>query len=522
MNRGFSLLITAAIAAVHTAAAAGNSFVSVQDGRFVDPEGRQILFHGMSVINKSKGEGYVYWQKPQDFAQMRQWGMNCIRLGILWDGVEPEPGHFGESYLKMIDERIQWAKEHGIYVFLDMHQDLFSVLYSDGAPEWATLIDGAAHVKAGGVWSDAYFSSPAVQNAFDNFWRNTPAADGLGLQDHFAQAWRHLAERYAHEPAVIGYDLFNEPNMGGKSPLAQLAMINQFARLLREKVGETAPDVTALIQMWSTALGRSKLMEYLKDMDLYAATLDAVTLFYADFERSQLMSMYQRVANAIREVDLNHILFLETSMASNMGVRSAIEPVSGPGGKRDPLQAYAPHGYDIVVDTPDQANASFDRIALIFDRHAETAQRLQMPMLVGEWGAYGGAGADILPAARAVVRQFERHLCSETYWEYGKYVSNSAYQEVLQRPIPLHVNGALREYQSDPEQHVFRCVWQENAALTAPTIIFLPKAYTQISPKLTPEGNGFETQSSGDNGSGVFLSVPPLGTSQERQLIIHP
>jgi len=61
-------------------------FLSVQGGRFVDGEGRQVLLHGLSVISKSKVENYQSWQGPQDFAAMRDWGMNCIRLGIIWDG----------------------------------------------------------------------------------------------------------------------------------------------------------------------------------------------------------------------------------------------------------------------------------------------------------------------------------------------------------------------------------------------------------------------------------------------------
>lgn len=58
------------------------------------------------------------------------------------DRLEPEPGVYNEDYLKEIDERIQWAEQNNLFVVLDMHQDLFSVKYSDGAPEWATLDEG--------------------------------------------------------------------------------------------------------------------------------------------------------------------------------------------------------------------------------------------------------------------------------------------------------------------------------------------------------------------------------------------
>lgn len=58
-------------------------------------------------------------------------------------------------------------------LILDMHQDLYSRKFDNGAPLWATLDDGAEHVT-GTIWSDAYLMSPAVQRAFDNFWQNRP------------------------------------------------------------------------------------------------------------------------------------------------------------------------------------------------------------------------------------------------------------------------------------------------------------------------------------------------------------
>jgi len=76
-----------------------------------------------------------------------------------------------------------------------MHQDLYSVKYSDGAPPWATLDEGRPH-QPGAVWSDAYYTSEAVQTALDHFWANRPAADGVGLQDHYARVWRHVARRF--------------------------------------------------------------------------------------------------------------------------------------------------------------------------------------------------------------------------------------------------------------------------------------------------------------------------------------
>ena len=106
-----------------------------------------------------------------------------------------------------------------------MPQDLYSVKYSDGAPEWATITDGKPHIKDGAIWSDAYFSSPAVQQALDNFWNNTLASDGIGIQDHYARAWQHVARHYANETTVVGYDLMNELFLGKEAQQILAAMI---------------------------------------------------------------------------------------------------------------------------------------------------------------------------------------------------------------------------------------------------------------------------------------------------------
>jgi endoglycosylceramidase len=502
--------------------ASSGAFVSVDGGKFVDPDGRQVLMHGLSIISKAKQENYQSWHGPREFALMRDWGMNCIRLGIIWDGLEPDPGVFDEAYLKQVDQRIAWARDNGLYVFLDMHQDLFSVLFSDGAPEWATLTDGKPHVAAGGVWSDAYFTSQAVQTAFDNFWANKPCADGVGVQDHFARAWKHVAARYADEPTVLGYDLLNEPNAGSQNPVAQYQMIVKLAEVLAAKDGEGAPTAGEVAMQWLDPKGRSQIMARLSDMDIYVPSMDAAADLFQEFERTKVVPMFQRVTNAIREVDTNHIIFLETSMSANMGIYSGIEPVLGSNGQRDPLQAYAPHGYDIVVDTPDIANASEERVELIFRRHGETAKRLDMPMVVGEWGAYGGAGPEIVKPAWFVVRQFEKLLCGETYWLYGKNLTAASYFEVLNRPIPAEIAGTLLAYEANPKTGAFTCSWKEDPKIAAPNRIYLPaRAFPgKDGVVISPAGDGFAVEPAAEGSANVYLVIPPTGEALERSLTV--
>jgi endoglycosylceramidase len=403
-----------------------------------------------------------------------------------------------------------------------MHQDLFSVLYSDGAPAWATLHEERPH-KQGAVWSDSYLISPAVQVSFDNFWANTPASDGIGIQDHYAAAWRHIAERFTDNSTVIGYDIMNEP-FEGTSVIAGHAAIlrSEFATLLMERLGDKVQSPDEIMTRWLDPAGRNAITVLLEDIDMYRAFVDAQIAHSQTFERNYLQPMYQRVANAIRSVDPYHLLLLETSYHCNSGVYSRIEPVTGADGKRDPQQAYVPHGYDIVVDTAALANANRERVELIFRRHSQTAKRLAMPMIIGEWGAFGDADERILPSARILQQQFETHLCGDTYWDYGRDIERKAYFETLKRSIPSRIAGTLLEYGSDPQTGAFTCRWKEMGSIAAPTIIYLTEATFQDRvARLKPEGAGFVVQPVSNGTGDVYISISPSGESVERVLTLN-
>jgi endoglycosylceramidase len=502
-------------------ARAAARFVSVSGERFVDPEGRHLLLHGLNIVDKSADWSHNHWLNESGYAAMKEWGFNCVRLGFTWASVEPEPGRYSDTCLAEIEKRVAWAARNGLYVFLDMHQDLFSMKYSDGAPEWATLTDGKPHVAPGAVWSDAYFTSLAVQAAFDNFYANKPGPDGVGLQDHYTRAWRHVAERFAKNPTVIGYDLMNEPFAGSLVPLGMLLVMRKLAEEIRDPATTGPADTEAVVSQWSSPEGRSGILKKLSDARIYARVLDSAGPVFGQFERTKLTAMFQRVTNAIRQVDRNHIIFLETSVSANMGVYSGIEPMKDADGRRDPLQAYAPHGYDLVTDTPGAADPSNERVRLIFARHGETAKRLQMPMLVGEWGAYYG-NPRALPAAQFVCRLFEGLLCSDTYWSYEKNIERTLGPALI-RPYPMCVAGHIGKYTADPARPRFECVWTEGADSKGTSRFFVPETYrpTKERIRITPEGRGCTVEPVRDGSRNLYVLVPALGEPHERRLVIE-
>jgi endoglycosylceramidase len=169
-----------------------------------------------------------------DFAQMRALGFDMVRLVLDWSQLEPTPGHYSTAYLDRVAQVVGWAKQQGISVILDMHQDQYSRYIlpgpnstvaglscsssggSDGAPKWAVFTSGKPACAIDGQTA----LNPASSAAFAAFWSNhvVPGplgqSPGPGLQDHYIGALAALAHRFGTDPAVIGYELMNEPQPG--------------------------------------------------------------------------------------------------------------------------------------------------------------------------------------------------------------------------------------------------------------------------------------------------------------------
>jgi len=238
---------------------------------FVDTHGRTVLLRGVNVtgleddwittagpqptaprwpVDPSAYDGqcpdnaHDFAQPPLcevDFAQMRALGFDVARLTVSWSLLEPHPGQYDGRELDRIAQVVGWARAQGIRVLLDMHQDAYSRFipetsavtvpplvtttpgsgnHNDGAPQWAILTDGEPSVGAAGI----DFTNARMEAAFTSFWLNRPvpaargAAPGTGLQDHYIGAIAALARRFKNDPAVVGYEIMNEPLPGYLAP----------------------------------------------------------------------------------------------------------------------------------------------------------------------------------------------------------------------------------------------------------------------------------------------------------------
>jgi len=154
--------------------------------------GRHPSQYGYTTIHKtligimSPAAAARFWEKwkandltERDFALMQSWGANSLRLSINYHWLSPAPGTYLASGWRWIDQVVEWGKAHGIRIVLCLHA-------APGAQSAYLMAD--ARNRRARLWTQPQRFQP---------WT-------IAL-------WRAVAQRYADEPYVAGYDLLDEP-----------------------------------------------------------------------------------------------------------------------------------------------------------------------------------------------------------------------------------------------------------------------------------------------------------------------
>ncbi len=207
------LLLLLSQPAAAAAAGAPGRFVTVRGREFVAPDGRVLMLKGINLGNWLLPEGYMFkfksansprrieavlnqligeeaarrfWRRyrdsyvtAEDIAFIRRAGFNSVRVPFNYRlfVTEEEPRRLEGVGYEMLDRVVGWCRREGLYVVLDMH----------GAP--------------GGQTGDN----------IDDSWGYPFLFESPEAQELTVRIWRKIAARYAREPAVLGYDLLNEP-----------------------------------------------------------------------------------------------------------------------------------------------------------------------------------------------------------------------------------------------------------------------------------------------------------------------
>ena len=57
----------------------------------------------------------------KDIEDLKNWGMNFVRLGVMWEAVERERENYDMDYLDRVEKLIVKLGEAGIYTLVDAH-----------------------------------------------------------------------------------------------------------------------------------------------------------------------------------------------------------------------------------------------------------------------------------------------------------------------------------------------------------------------------------------------------------------
>lgn len=504
--------------------------IYTQGMKFRDEKGRECIFNGINLVNKGKptlsgGRKYKFKWDEDDLLELKELGFNLIRLGVIWDAVEPEPGVYDEEYLDEIGKIVEYCEKNKIYFFIDIHQDLYGAGsgVGDGAPSWACLTQGEEFKKAAFVWAEGYFYGRAVHKSFDAFWRNEKVK-GKGLQDYYCDMLRHVARRFSGSPAYFGFDLMNEPFPGSDGGKVFVSLIENVVKESEKRAGKRSGhfDLSSCFDKGREKSGFFRLMgktalrmgspgklrafkEIMSDSELFHKAVLSCEDIIRDFDLNYYSPFINKGAAAIREVTDRGIILMENSYYSNLGI-----PYSAPAvevdGKREPQLAFAPHGYDIFVDSPLYKYASNERVDSIFEEHARSQRRLQVPVVVGEWGGFTG-GSQWIGHIDHLIDFFNRHNWSCVYWAYGKEILKSPVMESLSRPYPQRTNGDLISFSYNREEKVFKMEFVQNEDSGEATAVFLHRR-----PKFVDTDCRYETESYPFAKTGVLRLFGKAGT----------
>lgn len=422
--------------------------------RFVDENGRTRILNGMNIDDKLRDQtAFRYNLDEEFFRKYRAHGFDIIRLAVTWQNLEPDMGKYNESYLQSIDRIFALAEKYGVYILLDMHQDLYSgndgESCGDGAPQWAVITDGAKPRQPIFVWADGYFFGKWVHKSFDNFWNNTPV-DGVGLQDRYCALWQMLAKRYGNSPALFGFDLMNEPFPGSESK-----------KMFRKLIGNVVKAVLFSKKINQGKLFKSALKRDTRTMlDCIGGNVIRDIVWHIDaleekFDVDKYAPFLNKTTAAIREITDNGIIMMEQCYICNSGVKQSAPPITV-NGVREEKQCFGPHSYDFAVDTPLYQYANADRVKAFFGEMRNTQLRLNVPVIVGEWGGCSdNKDTSWFPHAFELLDFFDEMHWGQMYWDYHGDDLDAPLMEMLCRTHPVAVAGEINAYGYDRKNDVF-------------------------------------------------------------------
>ncbi len=165
-------------------------------------------------------ERYNNFITKDDFALIKSWGLDHIRLPVDYNLVEEADGAYKESGFERIANAISWCRDNNLNIILDLH-------------------------KTAGY-------------SFDLAHKESGFFDNAGLQERFYRLWENFARRFATAmdgtANEICFELLNEV-----TDKAYCEKWNAIARTCIERIRKIAPVTKILVgSYWNNSLASVK------------------------------------------------------------------------------------------------------------------------------------------------------------------------------------------------------------------------------------------------------------------------
>lgn len=448
-----------------------------------DALGRAVVLHGVDAVYKrppyelTVSAGHPWSFTAADAAAIAGLGFDVVRLGVLWQGIEPgtlgpnspqvctrgPSGHphqwdpaVANAYLARVRQVVDLLGRYGVFTLVDMHQDVYNQAFAgEGAPAWAVCTDGLPATNTGD-WS-ANYAEPAVGVAYAHFWSNDVVGN---LQGNYDRAWRAVARTFAGNPHVAAFDLFNEPFGTPAFTVLGAAVVD--ARIECAYTGTAHP-------------GRGVL-----GAPLACPPGDPA----------------QGIIPTIQAVDPTTPIFYEPDVTSDFGNVDWIGPMPYPHLVLDFHDYCLAGSVAAPVENAPVVCAAQERQTL----RSQAASRAAAAdganpggpaWFMSEFGAEA-AGRDL----SHMVARADRHLLGWAYWQWKHYQDptgnaaealattgpggtprvDPARAAILSEPYAEAVAGTPLSMGYDPATDTFALVYRPDPAVRAPTVVFVPVA----------------------------------------------
>ena len=176
--------------------------IKVEGNKFVNPDGKTILFRGLSISDPDKIERQGHWNKAH-FEKVKETGAMVVRIPVhpvAWRERTPE------KYLELLDQAVEWCADLGMYIMIDWH-------------------------SIGNLGMEL----------FQNPMYNTSKQETY-------QFWRSISQHFNGNNTIAFYEIFNEPTtyrgqLGSMSWTEWKEINEKIISLIRSYDNETIPLV---------------------------------------------------------------------------------------------------------------------------------------------------------------------------------------------------------------------------------------------------------------------------------------